>query len=86
MIAWSRSLSPIRKALKFSDDDGEANEDLIDVGEDDDGEIRIVTRVLTYRWTRQGGRWAYRLARVCKPDAGEDKGPGFTYYAGPGDG
>jgi hypothetical protein len=30
-ITRSRSLSPIRKALKFLDDDGEASEDLIDV-------------------------------------------------------
>ena len=86
MITWSRSLSPIRKALKFLDDDGEVNEDLIDVGDDDEGEVWVVTRILTYRWTRQAGRWAYRLTGVCKPDAREDKGTGFTYYAGAGDG
>jgi hypothetical protein len=86
MVTWSRSLSPIRKALKFLDDDGEVNEDLIDVGDDDDGEVWLVTRILTYRWTRQAGRWAYRLTGVCKPDAGEDEGTGFTYYAGAGDG
>jgi hypothetical protein len=44
--------------------------------------VRYSVRSLLHSQTRQGGRWAYRLTRVCKPDAGEDEGPGFTYYAG----
>ena len=36
-------------------------EDLIDVGEDEDGEVWKVVRVVTYRWSRnKEGRWAYR--------------------------
>jgi hypothetical protein len=70
----------------FLKDDGDDFEDLVDVGDDDDREVWVV-RVLTYRW-RGGddGRWAYRLAHVSNPDVGDDKGTGFTYYAGAGDG
>jgi hypothetical protein len=60
MIAWSRSLSQIRKELGFLDAE-EQSEDLIDVGEDEDGEVWKVVRVVTYRWSRnKEGRWAYR--------------------------
>jgi hypothetical protein len=72
MIAWSRSLSPIRKQLGFRDTD-EQSEDLIDVGEDDGVEWKV-TRLLTYRWTRgDDGRWSYRLRYVCLADV-EDGG------------
>ena len=37
MVAWSRSLSPIRKELGFLDDD-EQSEDLVDVHEDESDE------------------------------------------------
>jgi hypothetical protein len=67
MIAWSRSLSPIRKSLGFLDD--EASEDLVDVGEEDDGVVWKCRRVLSYRWSRNAeGRWAYRLRYICMPD------------------
>jgi hypothetical protein len=57
MIAWSRSLSQIRKELGFLDAE-EQSEDLIDVGEDEDGEVWKLVRVLTYRWSRtKEGRW-----------------------------
>jgi len=36
MITWSRSLSPIRKALGFLDTEDQ-NEDLVDDGDDDGG-------------------------------------------------
>jgi len=65
MLAWSRSLSPIRKALGFLDDDGEQSEDLIDVGDEDDGGNWRCVRVLTYRWTRHEG---YRLKYISLPD------------------
>ena len=71
MIAWSRSLSRIRKELGFLDAE-EQSEDLIDVGEDEDGEVWKVVRVLTYRWSRtKQGRWAYRLRYICLPDESE---------------
>src|SRR5215469_17208782 len=61
MIAWSRSLSRIRKELGFLDAE-EQSEDLIDVGEDEDGEVWKVVRVLTYRGSRtKERRRAYRL-------------------------
>jgi hypothetical protein len=57
MIAWSRSLSQIRKELGFLDAE-EQSEDLIDVGEDEDGEVWKLVHVLTYRWSRtKEGRW-----------------------------
>lgn len=38
-------------------DGGEASEDLVDVGEDDDGEAWAVTRTLCYRWCKgEAGR------------------------------
>jgi hypothetical protein len=47
----------------------EQSEDLIDVGEDEDGEVWKVVRVLTYRWSRtKEGRRAYRLRYICLPD------------------
>src|SRR5215470_16661071 len=50
MIAWSRSLSRIRKMLGFLDAE-EQSENFSDVGEDEDGEVWKVVRVLTYRWS-----------------------------------
>jgi hypothetical protein len=77
MIAWSHSLSAIRKQLKILDDDGEAAEDLIDVGEEDDGEVWVIARTLTYRWTPgDDGRWSYRLKFICRPEAAEESGTG----------
>jgi len=76
MIAWSRSLSQIRKELGFLDAE-EQSEDLIDVGEEEDGEAWKVVRVLTYWWSRtKEGRWAYRLRFICLPDelGGSDDG------------
>ena len=71
MIAWSMSLSQIRKELGFLDAE-EQSEDLIDVGEDEDGEVWKVVRVLTYRWSRsREGRWSYRLRYICLPDDSE---------------
>jgi hypothetical protein len=71
MIAWSRSLSRIRKELGFLDAE-EQSEDLIDAGEED-GEVWKVVRVLTYRWSHtKEGRWAYRLRYICLPN--ESKG------------
>ena len=59
MITWSRSLSPIRKSLGFLDTKDQS-EDLVDVGEDDDGLEWKVAKILTYRWSRnKEGRWAY---------------------------
>ena len=71
MLAWSRSLSPIRKALGFLDDDGEQSEDLIDVGDEDDGGNWRCVRVLTYRWIRHEGGWGYRLKYISLPDGFE---------------
>jgi hypothetical protein len=71
MIAWSRPLSPIRKALGFLDTEDQS-EDLVDVGEDDDGLEWKVVKVLTYRWScNKEGRWAYRLRYICLPDESE---------------
>jgi hypothetical protein len=71
MIAWSRSLSWIRKELGFLDAE-EQSEHLIDVGEDEDGEVWKVVRVLIYRWSRtKEGRWAYRLRYICLLDESE---------------
>ena len=52
MIAWSRSLSAIRKELGFLDGDDQS-EDLVDVGDDDDGLEWKVVKILTYRWSRK---------------------------------
>ena len=68
MLAWSRSLSSIRKALGFLDDDGGTQEDLIDVGDEDDGLEWQCVRVLTYRWTRGQDGWTYRLKYISLPD------------------
>jgi len=76
MIAWSRSLSEIRKELGFLGAE-EQTEDLIDVGEDEDGEVWKVIRVLTYRWSpNKEGLWASRLRFICLPDelGGSDDG------------
>jgi len=76
MIAWSGSLSRIRKEFGFLDSE-EQSEDLIDVGEDEDGEVSKVVRVLTYRRSRtKEGRWGYRLRYICLPDesGGSDDG------------
>jgi hypothetical protein len=63
MVHWSRSLSKIRKALGFLDSD-EGAEDLVDVGEDDDGEVWVPVRILTYKWCRDAnGRWGPTGAR-----------------------
>jgi hypothetical protein len=68
MIAWSRSLSPIRKQLGFLDTEDQS-EDLVDVGDDDDGLEWKVVKILTYRWSRnKEGRWAFRLRYICVPD------------------
>src|SRR6516162_4991708 len=48
MITWSRSLSPIRRALGFLDTDDQS-EDLVDVGDDDDDVEWKVVKILTYR-------------------------------------
>jgi hypothetical protein len=45
MVAWSRSLSDVRRRLGFLD---EAIEELVDVGEDEDGQEWVVRRVLGY--------------------------------------
>jgi Replication protein len=76
MITWSRSLSPIRKALGFLDTEDQS-EDLVDVGEDDDGLEWKVVKILTYRWSRnKEGRWAYRLRHICLRDEPECSGDG----------
>jgi hypothetical protein len=71
MLAWSRSLSSIRKALGFLDDDGGTQEDLIDVGDEDEGFEWQCARMLTYRWTRGEDGWAYRLKYISLPDMRE---------------
>ena len=48
MITWSRSLAPIRKALGFLDTEDQS-EDLVDIGDDDDGLEWKVAKILTYR-------------------------------------
>jgi hypothetical protein len=70
MIAWSRSLSAIRRQLGFLDND-EGSEDLVDVGEEDDGAVWKVVRVLTYRWRRTEEGWGYRLKYICLPEEQE---------------
>ena len=65
MITWSRSLSPIRKQLSFLDAEDQS-EDLIDVGDDDDGLEWKVVKILTYRWSRtKEGRWAVSDTFAC---------------------
>jgi len=72
LVAWSRSSSGIRRQLGFVKDD---DDDLIDIGEDDDGAVWIIARILAYRWTRDdAGRWAYRLKYICMPEATADSG------------
>ena len=66
----------IRKELGFLDAE-EQSEDLIDVGEDEDGEVWKVVRVLTYRWSRtKDGRRAYRLRYICLPAESEGSDDG----------
>ena len=48
VITWSRSLAPIRKALGFLDTEDQS-EDLVDIGDDDDGLEWKVAKILTYR-------------------------------------
>src|SRR5262245_7990764 len=65
MITWSRSLSPIRKQLSFLDAEDQS-EDLIDVGDDDDGLEWKVVKILTYRWSgTKEGRWAVSDTFAC---------------------
>jgi hypothetical protein len=62
LIAWSRSLSVIRHELAFLKEDGTEEEDLIDVGEEDDGQGWVAFREVVYRWRRtEEGRMAYTL-------------------------
>jgi hypothetical protein len=59
LVAWSRSLSGIRRKLGFLKEDAPDGEDLIDVGEDD-GQVWVPFREVIYRWRRsEEGRMAY---------------------------
>jgi hypothetical protein len=61
LVAWSRSLSAIRRKLGFVKDDN-VPEDLVDVGEDDDTDAWVPFREVQYRWRRnERGRMAYHL-------------------------
>jgi hypothetical protein len=54
----------------------------VDVGEDDDAEVWVVTRTLCYRWCQgENGRWAYRLKSIWKPEEG-DWGTGMVHSGG----
>jgi hypothetical protein len=59
MITWSRSVSPIRNALGFLDTEDQS-EDLVDVGDDDGLEWKVV-KILTYRWPRTKERGGGRI-------------------------
>jgi hypothetical protein len=50
MIAWPQSLSAIRYKLGFLKVDDDIAEDLVDVGELDDGVKGIPMTELVYRW------------------------------------
>ena len=64
-------MSTTQKQLGFLDTDDQS-EDLVDVGDDDDGLEWKVVKILTYRWPRnKEGRWAYRLRYIRLPDASE---------------
>jgi hypothetical protein len=79
MIAWSRSLSEIRRRLGFLE--LKEGEELIDVGDEDDGLEWEPVRILTYRWRCADGRWSYRLTNICTASWGDDEieAP-WTYY------
>jgi hypothetical protein len=82
LAAWSRSLSNTRRRLGFLDDD-EASEDLVDVGDDEDGDEWVVQQVLGYRWTRgDDGRWSYRLKTICRPEGADEGGAGVAHEGG----
>jgi hypothetical protein len=71
------SLYQLRVATSRSAAACAREEDLIDVGEDEDGEVWKVVRVLTYRWSRtKEGRWAYRLRYICLHDETESSDDG----------
>jgi hypothetical protein len=62
LVAWSRSLSVIRRKLGFLTDDDDQSEDLIDVGEDYEPEAWVPFREVLYRWRRnEEGKLAYYL-------------------------
>jgi hypothetical protein len=65
LVAWSRSLSGICRKLGFLKEDAPEGEDLIDVGEDDDGQAWVPIREVVYRWRRaEEGRMAYTLSAI----------------------
>jgi hypothetical protein len=66
----------MRKQLGFLDTEDQS-EDLVDVGDDDDGLEWKVVKILTYRWSHnKEGRWAYRLRYICLPDESESSDDG----------
>jgi hypothetical protein len=71
MVAWSSLLSRIRKELGFLDAE-EQSEDLIDVGEDEDGEVwKVVRRPYLSVGTHERGSVGYRPRYICLPDESE---------------
>jgi hypothetical protein len=78
MVSWSRSLSPFRKALGFLDDDDD--EDLVDVGDDDNTDGWVVVEMVVYRWGHQGGRYGYYLVSIHEPRVDEGDGHGEPHY------
>jgi hypothetical protein len=70
LIAWSRSLSEIRRKLGFLEDDD--FDDLVAIDELDDSEGWVPVREARYRWRRnEEGRFAYLPGRT-KPIMGFD--------------
>jgi plasmid rolling circle replication initiator protein Rep len=60
LVAWSRSLSEIRRRLGFLDEDEDG--DLVSVGDDDEAPAWAPFREVVYRWSRSAiGRLAYHL-------------------------
>jgi hypothetical protein len=53
LVAWSRSLSKIRRKLGFLKDDEDDFEDLIYVGDDGDEEVWVPLREVQYRLAAQ---------------------------------
>jgi plasmid rolling circle replication initiator protein Rep len=73
MVSWSKSLSPLRKALGFLSDDVGDFEDLVQTGEDEDTDGWVVESELTYAWGRDDeGVWNYRLIKIGEPKQRHD--------------
>jgi plasmid rolling circle replication initiator protein Rep len=65
LVAWSRSLSEIRRRLGFLDEDEDEDGDLVSVGDDDEAPAWVPFREVVYRWRRtEEGRMAYKLWAV----------------------